>query len=43
MIKIDFKEKIEEIFNDKIIKMEALTTQVTLLLFKNAKYIVKKV
>ena len=43
MIKIDFKEKIEEIFNEKIIKMEALTTQVTLLLFKNAKYIVKKV
>ena len=32
MIKNDFKEKLEEIFNDKITKMEALTTQVTLLL-----------
>ena len=43
MIKNDFKEKLEEIFNDKITKMEALTTQVTLLFFKDKKYIVKKV
>ena len=43
MIKNDFKEKVEELFKEKIIKVEALTPQVTLLLFTNAKYIVKNV
>ena len=43
MIKNDFKEKLEELFKDKIIKIEALTLQVTLLSFETGKYIVKKV
>ena len=43
MIKNDFKEKLEELFKDKIVKIEALTLQVTLLSFDTGKYIVKKV
>lgn len=43
MIKNEFKEKVEEIFNKKITKIEALTFQVTLLSFNNVKYIIKKV
>ena len=43
MIKNDFKEKIEQLFDEKVIKMEALTSKVTLLSFTGKKYIVKKV
>ena len=43
MIKNDFKEKIEQLFNDKILRIEALTSKVTLLSFKDNKFIVKKV
>ena len=43
MIKNDFKEKIEQLFNDKLTKIEALTSKVTLLSFGNNKYIVKRV
>ena len=43
MIKNDFKERIEHLFDEKVIKMEALTSKVTLLSFTGKKYIVKKV
>ena len=42
MIKNEFILKIEEVFNFKIEKQEALTTIVTLLSFKEGKLILKK-
>ena len=43
MIKNELLSKIEESFNSKILKQEALTDMVTLLSFKDSKYIIKKV
>ena len=43
MIKNELLSKIEESFNSKILKQEALTDMVTLLSFNDSKYVIKKV